>query len=215
MEAGKTPPNAATRGGPTRPPIRHAPKGAGTATAFPATWPAAAPPCLPAGAARAPCDPRRRLPTREGDRIDRHAVRRCRASEGRLNVQLFPQGTRLGRPQAGPGNRQDRPPGRRRRDGPLRRHDRAVHRGRREELQPGPGFLPADRELPGEGVRRGQNPGRLLQARRPPERGRGAEKPPDRPPDPAAVPRGFPQRGPDRRHRAEPRPGERPRHRRR
>ena len=31
----------------------------------------------------------------------------------------------------------------------------------------GPGFLPADRELPGEGLRRRQDPGRLLQARRP------------------------------------------------
>ena len=35
----------------------------------------------------------------------------------------------------------------------------------------------------------------------------------DRPIRPA-VPRGLPQRGPDRRHRPEPRPGERPRHRR-
>ena len=30
--------------------------------------------------------------------------------------------------------------------------------------RPGPGFLPADRELPGEGVRRRQDPRRLLQA---------------------------------------------------
>ena len=33
--------------------------------------------------------------------------------------------------------------------------------------QAGPGFLPADRELPGKGLRRRQDPGRLLQARGP------------------------------------------------
>ena len=33
--------------------------------------------------------------------------------------------------------------------------------------KPGPGFLPADRQLPGEGVRRRQDPRRLLQARGP------------------------------------------------
>ncbi len=40
--------------------------------------------------------------------------------------------------------------------------------------QAGPGFLPADRELPGKGLRRRQDPRRVLQARGPAERGRGA-----------------------------------------
>ena len=143
-------------------------------------------------------------PAQLGPGSVRLAVRRCRASEGRVNVQLLPQGTRLGRPQADPRDRQDRPPGRWRGAGPLRRHDRAVHRRGGEKLPARAGFLPVDRELSGEGVRRGQNPRRLLQARGPAERGRGAEEPPDRPADPPAVPRGLSQRGPDRRHGAEP-----------
>ena len=84
----------------------------------------------------------------------------------------------------------------------------------REKLPPRPGFLPAHGKLPGEGLRRRQDPRRLLQARGPSEREGNPEVPPDRPPDPSAVPGGLPQRGPGRRHGAEPRPGERPRHRR-
>ena len=37
-----------------------------------------------------------------------------------------------------------------------------------KSAQARPGLLPADRELPGEDLRRGQDPRRLLQARRPP-----------------------------------------------
>ncbi len=51
-----------------------------------------------------------------------------------------------------------RAPGRRRRDGHLRRHHRAGRRRVREEAEARPRFLPADRELPGEGLRRGQDP---------------------------------------------------------
>ena len=38
----------------------------------------------------------------------------------------------------------------------------------RKTAKAGPGLLPADRRLPGKDLRRGQDPRRLLQARRPP-----------------------------------------------
>ena len=75
------------------------------------------------------------------------------------------------RPAPGhPRNRRDRPPGRRRR---ARHHGR--HRGPRHLRRPPrrearPGLLPADRRLPGEDLRRGPHPRRLLQARGPPLR---------------------------------------------
>ena len=51
----------------------------------------------------------------------------------------------------------------------------------------GPRLLPADRQLPGEDLRRGPHPRRLLQARGPPDREGDADLAPDRPADPAAV----------------------------
>ena len=50
-------------------------------------------------------------------------------------------------------------------------------------------LLPADGRLPGEDLRRGQDPRRLLQARRPAEREGDPDLAPDRPPDPPALPR--------------------------
>ena len=75
-------------------------------------------------------------------------------------------------------------------------------------------FLPAHRELPGEDLRRRQDPRRLFQARRPSHREGDADLAPDRPADPAAVRRGLQERDAGRRHRALARHGERPRHRR-
>jgi polyribonucleotide nucleotidyltransferase len=75
-----------------------------------------------------------------------------------------------------------------------------------KDAKPGPGLLPADRRLPGEDLRRRQDPGRLLQARRPSDREGDADLAPDRPPDPPAVPEGFKQRSAGRRHRAVARP---------
>ena len=83
---------------------------------------------------------------------------------------------------------------------------------REKNAEARPGLLPADRQLPGEGLRRRQDPGRLLQARGPADREGDADLAPDRPADPAAVPRGLPQRDPGRRHRAGARHGERSRH---
>src|SRR5262249_58388077 len=48
-------------------------------------------------------------------------------------------------------------------------------------------FLPTDGQLPGKDLRRRQDPRRLLQARRPPEREGGADLAPHRSPHPAAV----------------------------
>ena len=112
-KAPHTPRHAADR--PTADP--RIPEG-GQATAFPATWHAAAAaiPMQP----RPPCDPRRRIPPSDPERIARPDLRRMpRIRKDYMNVQLFPQGARLGRPQADPGDRQDRPPGRWRRDGPA------------------------------------------------------------------------------------------------
>ena len=41
----------------------------------------------------------------------------------------------------------------------LWRYHRAVHRRRREDVQAGPGLLPADRQLPGKGFAAGKIPG--------------------------------------------------------
>ena len=67
-----------------------------------------------------------------------------------------------------------------------------------------PGFLPADRELPGEDLRRRQDPRRLL-----PARGRALAEgdpdlAPDRPSDPPAVRQGLQERGPGRRRPCSP-----------
>ena len=86
-----------------------------------------------------PCYPRRRTRRTGNRQILPSAMPRI---EGLKNVQLLPQGTRLGRPQARPGDGQDRPPGRRRRAGPLRRHDRALHSGRCKTAKPGQDFFP-------------------------------------------------------------------------
>ena len=75
-------------------------------------------------------------------------------------------------------------------------------------------FLPADRQLPGEDLRRRQDSRRLFQARRPPEREGDADLAPHRPADPAAVRRGLQARDAGGRHRAVARHGERSRHRR-
>jgi hypothetical protein len=61
----------------------------------------------------------------------------------------------------------------------------------RRKAQARPGFLPADRQLPGKDLRRRQDPRRLFQARRPSERERDADLAPDRPSDPPAVPDGY------------------------
>ena len=92
-----------------------------------------------------------------------------------------------------------------------RRHRRPRHRRRQEGRQARPGLLPADRRLHREDLRRRQDPGQLLQARRPPERARDADLAPDRPAAPAALPRRLLQRGAGRHPRAvaEPR-GRRP-----
>ena len=70
--------------------------------------------------------------------------------------------------------------------------------------------LPPDRRVSREDLRRGQDPGRVPQARGPAVSDKeilaGAG---DRPVDPAALPRGLQERGPGLRHRALRRPGER------
>ena len=76
----------------------------------------------------------------------------------------------------------------------------------------GQGFLPADRQLHREDLRRGSHPGRLLQARRPPLREGDADLAPDRPSDPPAVPRGLLQRSAGRRDGRLARSGNRLRH---
>ena len=89
-----------------------------------------------------------------------------------------------------------------------------MHRGRGAPGQAGAGLLPAHRQLPGEGVRRRQDPGRLLQARGPAGREGDPDLAPDRPADPAAVPRRLQERDPGHLHGAGARSGERSRHRR-
>ena len=82
----------------------------------------------------------------------------------------------------------------------------------RKNAEAGPGLLPADRRLPREDLRRRQDPGQLLQARRPPEREGDADLAPDRPAAAPAVPGGLLQRGAGRRPRAVAEPGDRCRH---
>ena len=59
----------------------------------------------------------------------------------------------------------------------------------RQDGEGRPGLLPADRRLPGKDLRRGQDPRRLLQARRAAVGEGDADLAPHRPPDPAAVSR--------------------------
>ena len=85
----------------------------------------------------------------------------------------------------------------------------------RSDPRPGPRLLPAHGRVRGAHVRRGQDPGRLHQARGPRLRGGDPGRPPDRPPDPPAVPRGLQGRHPAGHHGPLDRPGERagrPRH---
>ena len=85
----------------------------------------------------------------------------------------------------------DRPPrqaGQRRRGRPDRRHDDpGRHRGRPRPR--GPRLLPADGRLPREGLRRGQVPRRLHQARGAADHQGDPDLAAHRPADPAAVPR--------------------------
>ena len=85
----------------------------------------------------------------------------------------------------------------------------------RSRPAPGPRLLPAHGRVRGADVRRGQDPGRLHQARGARLRGGDPGRPPDRPPDPPAVPRGLQGRHPAGHHGPLDRPGERagrPRH---
>ena len=75
-----------------------------------------------------------------------------------------------------------------------------------------PGLLPADRRLPGEDLRRGQDPRRLLQARRPSVGEGDPDLAPDRPSAAAALPGRLLQRRADRRDRDVGRSGNRSRH---
>ena len=78
-----------------------------------------------------------------------------------------------------------------------------------------PRLLPAHGRVRGAHVRRGQDPGRLHQARGARLRGGDPGRPPDRPPDPPALPRGLQGRHPAGHHGPLDRPGERagrPRH---
>ncbi len=85
----------------------------------------------------------------------------------------------------------------------------------RREIEERQGLPAPHRRLPGEHLRRGQDPGRLLQARGPPVGARDPGRPPDRPARPAALPRGLLLRHPDRRPAPLGRPRERARHARR
>ena len=78
-----------------------------------------------------------------------------------------------------------------------------------------PPVLPAHRRVPREDLRRGQDPGRVPQARGPAVRQGDPGRPAHRPLDPAALPRGLQERSPGLRHRALGRPGERRRRARR
>ena len=100
----------------------------------------------------------------------------------------------VGLPHRHPGNRRDRPPGRRRRDRQHRRHRGAGHRGGLQGRQARPGLLPADGGLHREDLRRRQDSRQLLQARSQAQRARNPDLAPDRPPDPPAVPRRLLQR---------------------
>ena len=107
-------------------------------------------------------------------------------------------------------DRQARTPRRRFRHGPLRRHPGARHR-QPVRPAPRPRLLPAHGRVRGADVRRGQDPGRLHQARGARVRGGHPGRAPDRPPDPPALPRGLQGRHPARHHGPLDRPGERAR----
>ncbi len=76
-------------------------------------------------------------------------------------------------------------------------------------------FFPAHRRISREAIRRGEDPGRVAEARRAPLRRRDPLRAGDRPVDPAALPRGVQERGAGLRHRPLRRPGERRRRARR
>ena len=113
-------------------------------------------------------------------------------------------------PHADHRDRQARTPRRRRRHRPLRRHPGARD-GQPVRSPPRPRLLPAHGRVRGAHVRRGQDPGRLHQARGARVRGGHPGRPPDRPPDPPALPRGLQGRHPARHHGPLDRPGERAR----
>src|SRR3546814_5069798 len=89
---------------------------------------------------------------------------RKRAYEVRIRDWSSDVGFFRSRPQADPGDRPHRASGRWRCPGDLWRHRGAVHRRRRGCAAAGCRFLPAHRELPGEDLRRGEDPGRLLRS---------------------------------------------------
>ena len=120
----------------------------------------------------------------------------------------------MGRAQARPRDRPHGAPGRRGGACPIRRDQRAGDRGCREIGEARDRLLPPHRQLPGEDLRRRQDSRRLFQARRPADREGDADLAPDRPSDPSAVRRRLQARDAGGRHRAVPRHGERPRHRR-
>ena len=62
--------------------------------------------------------------------------------EGKNDVQRLQKRNRLGRKKAGPGDRQDRPSGRWRRHGDLRRDHGALHRRGCKTAKPGQDFFP-------------------------------------------------------------------------
>ena len=140
-----------------------------------------------------------------------------RVSDGRKerDVQHLSQRDRLGRAQAGPGDRQDRPPGRWRRA--WRRYGETTvlcTAVGAKTAKPGQDFFPLTVNYQEKTFAAGKIPGGFFK-----REGRPSEKEtlvcaPDRPADPPAVRAGLPQRDAGRLHRAEPRPGERSRHRR-
>ena len=108
-------------------------------------------------------------------------------------------------------DRQARPARRRLRHRPLRRHHAARH-GQPLGAATRARLLPAHGRVRGADVRRGQDPGRLHQARVAPVRGGHPRRPPDRPAHPAALPRGLQGRRPARPDGPVHGPGERSRH---
>ena len=102
--------------------------------------------------------------------------------------------------------------GRRRSRRPLGRHRRPRHGAGPDGGARRRGLLPAHRRCRRAHVRRREDPGRLLQARRPPDRAGDPDRAHDRPPRPAALAEGLPQRGAVRRDRLLGRPGHRARH---
>ena len=119
----------------------------------------------------------------------------------------------MGGPPPQARDRAHRPPGRRRRARHLWRDQRARHRRRRQGREARHRLLPADRELPGEDLRRGQDPRRLFQARGTSDREGDAHLAADRPADQAAVRARLQERDASHRHRALARHGERSGHR--